>query len=370
MTRSGLGLTALVVAALLAVSGTGVALAMFEGGGGPPERALPTPSEQIRADAARFLDTYVAADGRVVRHDEGGDTVSEGQAYAMLVSAAVGDRDRFELIWAWTAAHLLRPDGLLSWRWSAGAVVDAEPAADADLDAAWALAIAARRWPDAPYRDDAAALAAAVGLHETVTLDGGRRLLVAGPWAKGDRNAGTSAVVNPSYASPVAEAVLAGDGRASGDVARDRARTSRAVIVRLLDAGNTPPDWAEVRADGAVQALERPGEPGRGRFGFDAVRVPVRYASSCEPADRAVAARIWAPMEVGAGVDALGEHPARLVGAAAAAAAAGEHERAVELLDRASATEPTTYYGAALTAVARILLTSSLLGGCPPLAGR
>jgi endoglucanase len=33
-----------------------------------------------------FLDHYVEGDGRVVRRDEGGDVVSEGQAYGMLIA--------------------------------------------------------------------------------------------------------------------------------------------------------------------------------------------------------------------------------------------------------------------------------------------
>ena len=87
----------------------------------------------------RFLDRYVDDDGRVVRHDQGGDTVSEGQAYAMLLAVAADDRDRFAQVWDWTRAHLQRGDGLLAWRWAGGRVVDDEPATDADLDAARAL---------------------------------------------------------------------------------------------------------------------------------------------------------------------------------------------------------------------------------------
>lgn len=78
-------------------------------------------------------------DGRVVRRDQGGDSVSEGQAYALLVAVARQDRERFDAVWTWTQEHLLRPDGTLSWRWSDGAVLDAASAADADLDAARAL---------------------------------------------------------------------------------------------------------------------------------------------------------------------------------------------------------------------------------------
>src|SRR5437868_2122742 len=70
-----------------------------------------------RAAANRFLDGYLAPDGRVVRHDQGGDTVSEGQAYAMLVAVATGDRSRFDRAWRWSERHLRRRDGLMSWHW-------------------------------------------------------------------------------------------------------------------------------------------------------------------------------------------------------------------------------------------------------------
>jgi len=61
-----------------------------------------------------FLRRYVDGDGRVVRRDQGGDTVSEGQAYGMLIAAGLGDWKRFDTIWGWTRSHLRRPDGLLS----------------------------------------------------------------------------------------------------------------------------------------------------------------------------------------------------------------------------------------------------------------
>ena len=41
--------------------------------------------------AQRFLRRYVMPDGRVSRIDQGGDTVGEGQAYGMLMAAAIGD---------------------------------------------------------------------------------------------------------------------------------------------------------------------------------------------------------------------------------------------------------------------------------------
>src|SRR5438045_6380113 len=50
-------------------------------------RPSASPSPATRT-ARAFLDRYVMGDGRVARIDQGGDTVSEGQAYALLLAAA------------------------------------------------------------------------------------------------------------------------------------------------------------------------------------------------------------------------------------------------------------------------------------------
>ena len=93
-----------------------------------------SPQQRAEAAARHFLDRYVDGDGRVVRRDQGGDTVGEGQAYGMLMAAAIGDRRRFDKIWNWTKANLQRPDGLISFLWRDGHVVDPQAASDADLD--------------------------------------------------------------------------------------------------------------------------------------------------------------------------------------------------------------------------------------------
>src|SRR5438067_11250923 len=71
-----------------------------------------------------FFDHYVAADGRVVRHDQGGDTVSEGQAYALLLAARQGDHAAFHRVWRWTRGELQQRDGLFAWHWRDGRVID------------------------------------------------------------------------------------------------------------------------------------------------------------------------------------------------------------------------------------------------------
>ena len=306
--------------------------------------------DRARDAADRFLDRYVV-DGRVVRHDQGGDTVSEGQAYAMLMAAAIGDRERFDRVWDWTAHHLRRPDGLLAWHWEDGRVVDAEPAADADLDTARALLVAADRFDEPAYRDEALALADAILAHETVDSTAGP-VLVAGLWARGSPN-----VINPSYVAPRTYAALA---EAGGDERWQGLRATGHDQVRALTDDGLPPDWA-VLEDGGPRPTGPPRSDDAPGYGFDAVRVPIRFAEDCDAHVRGVAAGLWPELR-----DRDHEHPVELVAAAAAADAAGQADERDALLDRAEerAERDPTYYGAAWVALGRLMLTTDLLGGC------
>ena len=103
----------------------------------------------------------------------------------------------------------------------------------------------------------------------------------------------------------------------------------------------------------------RPADPGEPpAYGFDAARMPVRYAESCAKADRELAARPWPalrgrdPLPARLVLDGRAacreepEHPAALAGAAGAARAAGDDHAARTLLDRAGALDrrrPTSY---------------------------
>jgi len=363
----------LALAALLAATGCGAGDVGSAGNVGSPANAY---AEGLaRAAADHFLDRYLSSDGRVVRHDQGGDTVSEGQAYAMLLTAATGDERRFTRVWSWTQSHLQRPDGLLSSLWRDGRIADPQAATDADLDAAHALVLAGRRFDRPRLRSDARRLAGAVLAHETADAGHGRRLLVAGPWAVDGR------VVNPSYFAPRAYDALASTGQPAAwrDLRLQAIDTLRA----LARAAPLPPDWGRgsAAAGRLVQSSSPPGA-GSGQpasYGFDAVRVPIRMASACDSASRRVAARLW-PLLSGAdgqvlprgldGAPAGGavRHAVALVGAAGAARAGGRRAATLRLLTWAAAQDRATptYYGAAWVALGRVLLTTRLAGGCPP----
>lgn len=331
---------------------------------------------ELTADEAgrAFLEAYVDPDGRVVRHDQGGDTVSEGQAYALLVAVAVRDQDTFNRVWSWTQTHLLRSDGTLSWRWLDGQVVDESSASDADLDTARALVLAGQVFADQALSTAGSTLGDAVLDVETVQTDIGR-ILVSGNWATTEPYA-----YNPSYASPAAVDVLA---KASPDRRwAALAQGTRAITTQVLANADLPPDWAQVHADGRVDSM--PGAAGRGnegvRYGYDATRMPLRYAESCHPEDVALAAKLAEPLARFTGSPAardLGGQPltedrsvvAMAAQAAVFAAAGDQGAAAAQLVDADHLQQQSpTYYGGAWDALGRLILTDSTLGGCPPLA--
>lgn len=362
MTRAHLASITAVTVLSVAVA-SGLALLVTSGG----EEPAPTRNELV---AERFLEHYVTAEGRIIRHDQGEDTVSEGQAYAMLLAAATGDQERFETVWSWTQVHLERPDGLLSWRWADGSVVDDESASDANLDAARALVVAGQRFGDEELVAEGIELGRALLEHETVVTGAGR-VLVAGTWATEAPYA-----VNPSYVSPVATTVLA---EASADPRwSELEEGSRAVVEALVSGDRLPPDWAEVSVDGSVRATPGPGgEPER--FGFDAARVGLRHAESCDEADRAIAASLTdlltrderspATYDLAGSPQTGDTHPLAKAAVAASQAAAGDDAAARESLSQARAVqaENPTYYGGAWAALAPLMLTNPVLQGCPPL---
>lgn len=298
--------------------------------------------------AEGFFRTYVTGDGRVVRPENGSDTVSEGQAYAMLLAVALDDPSRFDRVWGWTAANLRRPDGLLSWRWKGGAVADPEPAADADVDAAVALRLAASRFGRPSYAREATRLERAILARETFPA-GGTVVLAAGPWARERR------LVNPSYLWPEAFARFE-DGT-------DVRRSSIAVAEDLTARGSRlPPDWAHVGADGTAVPAPDPSRSGReAEYFLDAPRMVVRFAASCDPRAKDVAARLWPRLE-----RARSTHPVQTVAAAAAAHAAGDTGARDELLVRAerATSHAPNYYASAWVALGRAMLDDGVLLGC------
>jgi endoglucanase len=329
------------------------------------------PQDKAVAAAQHFLNRYVTPDGRVSRLDQGGDTVGEGQAYGMLLAAAIGDSRRFDAIWGWTKSNLRRADGLISFLWAHGRVQDPQAASDADLDASRALLLAACRFHRPALRQEGLQLGNSIMRVEVASFRGAP-VLTAGPWA-----VTPPVTVDPSYFSPATFAALraaSGDGRWSS-----LAASSRSITSALMAApSRLPPDWARLEGDKPVPIGSPSAPQTPPRFGFDAVRTLVRMAEDPNPAGRQIAARAWPvfegqdptklPVEHDLSGRPIGNilHPVVLVAAAGAADAAGQAAARDGLLDEAETLDrrSPTYYGAAWVALGRLMLTTKLLDAC------
>lgn len=86
-----------------AITCAGIAAAAAGCGSAPAgaSRRQQTGARLPQQTATGFLAAYARPDGRVVRPDQGGDTVSEGQAYGMLLAETAGNYDALARIWEW-----------------------------------------------------------------------------------------------------------------------------------------------------------------------------------------------------------------------------------------------------------------------------
>lgn len=329
-----------------------------DAGPGPPVSDPRAAAGKVaRAHAEEFFRDYVDDTGRVVRHDKGGDTVSEGQAYALLLAVAMRDRQLFRRVWVWTRDNLQRDDGLFSWLWRPEYVVDDRPATDADLDIARALILAGREFEDPEFTRAGERIGQGILAQETAVV-AGRRVLLPGPWAKEQ----SPPMINVSYVSPVATAVLS---KASGDPAwKDLEEGSRGMIA-TLHRDQLPPDWALLDGNGNLTPTAG-GPSGLTGFGWDAVRVAMRHAESCVDADRDFAAGMTTLLAADA--SDVFQNPVGWVARAASYAAAGRPRDAERAFATAVAMrkDVESYYGDAWVALGGYLLLDGRLGGCPP----
>jgi endoglucanase len=345
-------------------------VALFAAGCGSSDGHDAPPPAAV-ASARQFLRDYVTPGGAVVRRDQGGDVVSEGQGYAMLLAVALDDPRRFGKIWGWTREHLQRPDGLFAYHWQDGAVLDSTPAADADLQIAWALSLAGSTWSLPEDTAQSRRIAQSVAEHEIGYDDQGHPTLAAGPWALGH---GQPMQVEPGYWTfPAYEALaeLTGDHRweqlATADAAHLSALTGK--------GSELPPDWATLGNGTQPEPAAAPqsGEPPTS--GQDGLRALVWAA--CLPAAHPLVEQWWKAIASTARTGpltrsldgtprAMGPSALSLVAAAATAKVAGQGDHAAALLRLAgtTASDHPTYYGDAWNALGQMLLTTDSIPGC------
>lgn len=160
---------------------------------------------------------FILSTGQVIRPENNNDTVSEGQAYAMLLAVNMGDKTTFDKCFTWTEQNLSRlqsgsslyggPDNLLAWHWLPQGGVQSDgwnAAADADGDYANALLLAYEKWGQSNYLSKAIAVINDILAKEVYLPTGLTNLafLKPGNWGEGNIYGHQGIFINPSYFSP------------------------------------------------------------------------------------------------------------------------------------------------------------------------
>lgn len=131
-----------------------------------------------------------------IRFDNPSETVSEGIAYGMLLSVYANDKELFDGLWLYYQ-DFLNSNGVMNWKINGcNSVLGFNGATDAELDAAYALIVADKRWGNAGtvnYQSDALSLIDIIKNHE---VENGTFVL-----KPGDAFGGSN-LTNPSYLSP------------------------------------------------------------------------------------------------------------------------------------------------------------------------
>ncbi len=239
------------------------------------------PSPQWSAEArlaslwAAYRQHHITPLGAVTDPLRQGRVTSEAQSYALLRAVWMRDRATFERVLGWTDTHLRRPDGLYAWLWdpAEARVIDRNLATDADIDIAYALAMASIVFEHPGYAVQARDVVVAIRTHAAV--DSARGWFpAAGNWAVQER------IINLSYfypyATPWFERLDPGMGWArTNDL-------GYALIEAALSAAPLalPADFNRLAADGTVQPLPE-GHALSAQYSYDAMRISWRLEMAC-----------------------------------------------------------------------------------------
>jgi endoglucanase len=259
----------------------------------------------------------------------------------------------------------------LAWHWANGAVADPMAASDADVDAAWALALAAGRFGDREYRDASQRLATAVLERETVTVEG-QPVLVAGPWAKT-----APYTVNLGYLPAPAARALA--GLTGDDTWRTLEATTGRLMDRVTDHGHQlPSDWAKVNPNGDVWPDTGPGGSSPSAapaFGLEAARALLWNGAGCGQGwnDAVSATRpllngdpATARRDLDGRPASAQRDPVMLAATAVATSTTGDRDATHRLVGEAGALDRAhpTYFGGAWVGLAEAMYINHTLPAC------
>jgi endoglucanase len=248
----------------------------------PPRSTDPATQATILQESWRaYRDRFIQRDGRVIDWESDQRTTSEGQAYALLRSVFVDDPQTFAKVLNWSEVNLARrqpkrqdrQDQLWTWKWGRMAngqwgAIDGNFASDADIDACYALILAANRWKRPEYLKLARSKLADLWQHSTLVIQG-QRYLLPGPSLAFQRQ--DVVTFNPSYLAPYAFRYFAQVDPDHNWMALVDSSYAILEQSKNLSKVGLPSDWVGLETKtGQYVGLS---QPLLSQYGFDASRV-------------------------------------------------------------------------------------------------
>jgi endo-1,4-beta-D-glucanase Y len=199
---------------------------------------------------------------KVVRPDNGNDTVSEGIGYGMLIAVFMNDQPMFNSLWTF-AKSKFDANGLMNWCVASGQANSCSgsgSATDGDEDMAYALLMASKQWSGGTYAADASTLIGNILNHE---VDGSNVL-------KPGDNFGGASEMDPSYLAPsYYRAFAAASGNTKWMTVLEESYT---ILAAASGQYGLVPNWSTSSGAGLTGTHGSTGPD----FGYDACRTPFR----------------------------------------------------------------------------------------------
>lgn len=226
-----------------------------------------------------YKKTFISEEGRVIDHQRGSITTSEGQAYAMRRSVMMEDKTTFDKTYDWAKHNLQhKNDKLFAWLWGQKnlgkqteieyGIIDNNGASDADVEIAVCLILASKLWNQKSYMDDALKIVNDVWNKETVEIKGERILTTGINQAKTE-----NIEVNPSYFMPYAFRIFAEvDKKHDWQKIVDSSYRLTNWCVDNIESG-LPPDFFYINRNTGGITFHKD----KCDFSYDAVRVFYRF---------------------------------------------------------------------------------------------
>ncbi len=224
-----------------------------------------------------YKSRFIQSDGRVIDHQNGAITHTEGIGYALYFAYRFDDSESFERIFGWYRANMHKnQQGIIGWKWGqhpdgSWGMLSLNNATDGDLWIAYALMLMSQRSDHQEYRQEAHVLLTAIKQHLLRKADAISVLL---PGVEGFETAQTLRL-NPSYLLLEIFAYLS---KNDADPIWNALHVSAQKMLEssVFSALQLHPDWVLFDRQKKQFTLDPQGP----YFGYDAIRVPLMILRS------------------------------------------------------------------------------------------